>query len=170
MSETETKPEAVDSTPEKPECATCKHWHSQLEHSLVSGHCRRYPPQVVSSQEFLWPVLSHDSSCGEYSRCAVRVARMQEGVKQHLDEEQRLTQLAHELYEKAQRGELDQAPVQHQPVAPAIDKLTGPSLPVLQSQQPQHPQAQGVKPAAKTPFAPTLTVERMRALQAGRGK
>lgn len=147
----------------KKQCASCVHWHNQDEMNLVSGSCRRFPPQVVSSQEFLWPRLSHDSVCGEFSKDAARVERMKESVLKHQDDEVRLEKIAQELYEKAQRGELGGQP-DHASVAPAIDSNTGPVLPVLKSQQ--QPSAP-LKPA-RPEIRPVLTVAQMKAFQGAR--
>lgn len=52
-----------------PKCATCA--FIQIAPGEEAGYCRRYPPQVVSSDEgeySAFPVIEVSDFCGEYRR------------------------------------------------------------------------------------------------------
>jgi len=147
------------------ECATCFFWKSE-GFSLVSGTCHRYPPVPLNEHQCLWPILKHDSLCGEYRKDASRVSRIAEAAAVSEEEEMRLTRLARELYNQAQTGELASRPQVHEVQGHSpnqIDTLKQATPPILNSQA----APASVKP--KLPFSPVLTVDRMKQLQSGRG-
>lgn len=52
-----------------PKCLTCAFY--QGEPGAEAGYCRRYPPQIVASEEGEWsgyPMTSLADWCGEYRR------------------------------------------------------------------------------------------------------
>lgn len=158
-------PSPKDSTPPKPECATCVFWKSE-GFSLVSGTCHRFPPVPLNEHQCLWPVLKHDSSCGEFRYDSERASRMTQAIATGEDEELRLTKMARELYNAAQTGQLESERKQvHQVQGHTdnqIDTMKQVVPPILNSQASQ-------TTTTVPKHIPVLTVDRMRALQAGRG-
>lgn len=149
------------------ECSMCVFWHS-TGHSLASGTCHRFPPAALNEHQTVWPTLKFDSFCGEFVHDTQRAERVRVSEQQQEEEGLRLTKLARELYEKANRGELG---VEHQPPQTlqsqnAIDTLRQVAPPILSTQATPTPTSPN---QPKVPFAPVLTVDRMRQLAAARG-
>lgn len=46
-------------------CSQCAWWNEYLDEPKV-GECQRFPPQLVTADQSLWPVTEADDWCGEW--------------------------------------------------------------------------------------------------------
>lgn len=111
--DTSRSPEVVDASPTSA-CSLCKHWRGSM--GSQSGSCRRFPPQVIASQEYRWPVTAAASDCGEFVFDVRKQSLVPTVVKTSAEDEARTRKALQEALAAAE-GE---APTP-EPVAPVLD-------------------------------------------------